>query len=119
MHGKGLFNHLLLDRPVAKSPDIDSTLNDQRDQEDNANIELTMSSIKPHIGSSSLYMSIAKQIWNISNAYILALETLLEFIRYLNNILDLQRAPLASLNIIISFWLCAKRKMCINLSPLT
>lgn len=65
---KGLFDQLILDKPSTKSPDsdsteADSTLNDRWDLEDNAIIGLMISSIEPHIGSSVLFTSIAKQIW--------------------------------------------------------
>lgn len=75
-----------------------------------------ISSIKPFIGSSSLHMFAAKRIWEHLKIYILVLEKFLEFMRHVKNILDLRRAFLASLNIIVSILLYVRTEICINLS---
>lgn len=48
--------------------------------------------------------------------HILALKTLFESMRHVNNTLNLKKAPLALLNIIISFWLILREKCLLALS---
>lgn len=67
LRGKGLFNHLTSGKSSIKSSErysakANPTLNYRLDQDDNAIIRLIISNIEPHIGSSALYMSTAKQI---------------------------------------------------------
>jgi hypothetical protein len=111
LRGKGLYHHLQSEKLS------DSSSTSLWDQEDNQIISLMLNNIEPHIGSSCIYLPIAKDIWDHLRHMVLGIS--LGFMRCVNNILGFNMVLKLWTSTTIRLWQSVRRGTSISRSPLT